>query len=177
MDFKNKKLKFAGDRIYLRTLEVIDATEEYCSWLNDLEINRFLATKSTTTAELRSYILKKNAQPDTLFLGIFFKDGDLHIGTITLRSIDLTAGKATIAMMIGNKNYWGKGLIGEAMRLLIDYCFKELDLKEIDLGVVAQNVSAIRAYEKIGFVETGRKLGVDYGKEKYDEIIMALKRK
>lgn len=167
-DFKSKKLKLAGERIYLRFMEISDATEEYCGWLNDPEVNRFLKTKSAAINELRAYIVKKNEQPDVLFFGIFLKDGDKHIGTITLRGIDLVAGKATIAMMIGNKNYWGKGLIGEAMRLLIDYSFRELDLKEINLGVASQNISAIRAYEKIGFAEIGRKS---------DEIIMALKRK
>ena len=171
-----KKLKLDGERIYLRTLEAADATEEYCGWLNDPEVNRFLVTKSSIVDELRSYIIKKTGQPDILFLGIFLKDGGKHIGTITLRGIDLTAGKATIAMMIGDKNYWGKGLIGEAMRLLTGYAFKNLDLKEIELGVVSQNVSAIRAYEKMGFIETGRKLGVKYGDENYDEIMMALKR-
>ena len=175
MSLKDKKLKFIGDRIYLRALETADATEEYVGWLNDPEVNRFLVTKSSTIDELRAYIAKKSGQSDILFLGIFLKDGDKHIGTITLRGIDLVNGKATIAMMIGNKNYWGKGLIGEAMRLLIDYSFWELGLKEINLGVVTQNVSAVRAYEKMGFIEVERRMNVKYGDESYDEIIMALK--
>lgn len=175
MDLKDKKLKLIGERIYLRLMEISDATEEYCGWLNDPEVNRFLVIKSSTVDESRVYIVQKNGQPDALFFGIFLKDDNRHIGTIKLESIDLVTGKAEIAMMIGDKNYWGNGLIGEAMRLLIEYSFKELGLKEIDLGVVAQNKSAIRAYEKMGFVETGRKLGVKYGNENYDEIIMALK--
>src|SRR3989338_402702 len=122
----SKKLKLTGERIYLRIMEESDATEAYCSWLNDPKVNRFLVTKSSTINELRDYIAKKIGRSDILFLGIFLKDDDKHIGTITLRGIDLASGKATIAMMIGNKNYWGKGLIGEAMRLLIDYSFREL---------------------------------------------------
>ena len=167
MDLKDKKLKLTGERIYLRLMGVSDVTEEYCSWLNDPEVNRFLETKSATIDGLRAYIAQKSGQSDILFFGIFLKDSDKHIGTMTLRGIDLTAGKATIAMMIGDKNFWGKGLIGEAMRLLIDYAFQKLGLGEINLGVLAQNVSAVRAYEKMGFVETGKS---------GDEIIMALKR-
>lgn len=171
-----KKLRLDGERIYLRLMEISDATEEYCGWLKDPRVNRFLVTKSSAVDELRSYIIKKTGQPDILFLGIFLKDDGKHIGTIKLEPIDLTAKKAEIAMMIGDKNFWGKGLIGEAMRLLIGYAFKKLNLKEIELGVVSQNVSAIRAYEKMGFIETGRKLGVKYGDENYDEIMMVLKR-
>ena len=176
MDLKDKKLKLTGERIYLRLMGVSDVTEEYCSWLNDPEVNRFLETKSATIDGVRAYIAQKSGQSDILFFGIFLKDSDKHIGTMTLRGIDLTAGKATIAMMIGDKNFWGRGLIGEAMRLLTNYAFEKLNLKEIDLGVVSQNVSAVRAYEKMGFVEVERKSNVKYGKENYEEIMMELKR-
>ncbi|MBI2063443.1 MAG: GNAT family N-acetyltransferase [Candidatus Yanofskybacteria bacterium] len=199
MSFKNKKLKFVGERIFLRTLGVDDATEEYAGWLNDPEVNRFLATKSATVDELRNYIIKKDEQDDALFFGIFLKDpvrglardevaspkdlgeatsNGTHIGTIKLEPIDLAGKKATIAMMIGNKNYWGKGLMPEATKLLINYCFSELGLDEVNLGVLDQNKSAIRAYEKVGFKETHRApKSVNYSGQVYDHVFMALRRK
>ena len=80
-------------------------------------------------------------------------------------------------MMIGNKNYWGKGLIPEATRLLIGYCFNDLVLDEVNLGVIDQNVSAIRAYEKVGFRETHREpKSVNYNGAVYDHVFMAIKR-
>lgn len=176
MDWKDKNLRLVGERIYLRPMRISDATEEYYSWLNDPEVNRFLETKSATIEGLHKYITKKSGQSDVLFCGIFLNDGDRHIGTITLREIDLATGKATIAMMIGNKNYWGKGLISEAMRLLIDYSFQKLELKEINLGVLAQNIPAIRAYEKMGFVEIERSKNVRRGDKSYDQVIMVFKR-
>lgn len=177
MSFKNKKLKFIGERIFLRTLEVDDATEEYTSWLNDPEVNRFLATKSATVESVRDYILQKREQDDALFFGIFLKENGAFIGTIKLEPIDLPDKKATIAMMIGNKNYWGRGLMPEATKLLINYCFGELGLDEVNLGVLDQNVAAIRAYEKVGFKETHRvPKSVNYSGVVYDHVFMVLKR-
>mgnify|MGYP001610838391 CR=1 FL=1 len=176
MSFKNKKLKFVGERIFVRTLEPGDATEEYAGWLNDPEVNRFLATKSATVDELRDYISKKDEQDDTLFFGIFLNDGT-HIGTIKLEPIDLVEKKATIATMIGNKRYWGRGFAPESSKLLIDYCFVELGLDEVNFGVLDKNTASIRAYEKLGFKETHRvPKSVNYGGQVYDHVFMALRR-
>lgn len=177
MDFKAKKLQFEGRRVFLRVLEATDGTEEYAHWLNDPEVNKFLATKSATVDEVKDYIIKKDNQDDALFFGIFLKENGTHIGTLKLEPIDLVGKKATIAVMIGNKNYWGKGYTPEAMKLLIDYCFDELKLNEVNLGVLDQNLGAIRAYEKLGFRETHREpKSVDYNGTVYDHVFMALRK-
>lgn len=173
MDFANKKLSLSGSRVILRILEDRDATERYAGWLNDPEVNRFLATKSATVTELREYIAKKHAQKDALFFGIYLKENDLIIGTVKLEPIELPKKRATIAVMIGEKTEWGKGYAGEAMKLLMDWCFDELGCEEVNLGVVAKNIAAIRAYEKLGFRETKRDLGyIRYGDELHDQVWM-----
>mgnify|MGYP002725587277 CR=1 FL=1 len=176
MDFTNASLTFDGPRITVRTMETSDATERYASWLNDPEINRYLGTKSATIEELRDYISNWNQQSNALFFGIFIKDG-AHIGTIKLEPIDIENKTAMIAIMIGDKSTWGKGYGSEAMKLLIDWCFEELKLEKITLGVVSTHMSAIQAYEKLGF--EGYEVEpqcLHYGDEVHDRLYMALKR-
>ncbi len=148
---QGKKVKIEGKRIYLRTLSEKSATKEYCGWLNNPEVNQYLETREATTAGLKKYIEKKNRNPNCLFLGIFFKENQKHIGNIKLEPIDFKNRKATIGILIGEKDYWGRGIGAEATALLVDYGFKDLNLKEINLGVRAQNKAAIRVYEKVGF--------------------------
>lgn len=175
--FAGVRRSFEGQRIVLRTMEESDATERYASWLNDPEVNRFLATKSATMEELRAYITQKNSQKDAVLFGVFLKDNGAHIGTVKLEPLELTKKQATIAVMIGDKSCWGKGYAGEAMQLLIEWCFTELGCTEVNLGVVAKNAAAIRTYEKLGFRETRRDPGyVQYGDEVHDQVWMALKR-
>ena len=81
-------LRAAGDRIYIETLGVPYATEEYASWLEDPEVHMYLETRSATVEELRAYIAEKDASPDALLCGIFLNDDDTHIGTIKLEPID-----------------------------------------------------------------------------------------
>jgi len=174
VELKRDGCKLQGPRVYLRVLSVSDATEDYAHWLGDPEVNRFLATKKATVPELREYITTKNQKENCVLLGIFLNEGPM-IGTVKLEYIDLTKGTADIAIMLGDRRHAGKGLGGEAMKILIDYAFLSLGLQEITLGVIAQNTGAIRAYERLGFRETSRKLGVvKYGQEVFDHVTMSL---
>ena len=150
-----------------------DATERYAGWLNDPEVNTYLTTKSATVPELRQFIITKNAQPDTLLFGIFLRENSVHIGTTKLEPIDRVNKKATIGILIGDKRYWGKGIASEAMSLLIDFCFSELRLDEVNLGVLAQNEAALRVYTKLGFREIRREMGaVHYANGIFDQVTM-----
>ena len=47
--------------------------------------------------------------------------------------------------------YWGKGLIPEAIKELMRYCFEELGLKTLWCGYFEGNEKSLRAQEKCGF--------------------------
>lgn len=175
MDFSFRTIHLEGTRLTLRTLKPEDATQTYADWLNDAEVHRYLETKSATIESVREYIEKRDAQDNCLFLGMYLKETDQHIGTIKLEPINLENGTATIAIMIGERSAWGKGYGPEAMRLLINYGFTSLGLNEIDLGVIADNIGAIRSYEKVGFKETKRThASVHYEDHLYDHITMTV---
>ncbi len=176
-ELKTSKQKLVGARVYLRALDANDATERYVSWLSDPKVNRFLATKRSTVVEQRQYITAKNGKDDCILLGIFLPEDDRMVGTVKLEYIDTAKGTADIAIMLGDRSVAGQGLGGEAMRILIDYAFGELGLREITLGVIAQHTGAVRAYEKLGFTETGRKHGaVTYNGETFDHLTMRLQK-
>lgn len=176
LKMKKIKIKIEGKRIFLRTLRGNDATKKYCGWLNDPQVTRYLATKRATIAGLKKYIQEKNESSNSLFFGIFLKQNRKHIGTVKLEPINFKESKATVGIMIGDKNYWGKGLAPETIKLLIDYAFQKLKLKEVNLGVISENKAAIRAYQKVGFkVDRINKKSVCYGDRVYDNLIMSVK--
>lgn len=57
---------------------------------------------------------------------------------------------------IGEKECWGKGYGREALQLLLDYAFLELNLHRVSLRVFSFNEKAIRLYERLGFKDEGR---------------------
>ncbi|KKN42515.1 hypothetical protein LCGC14_0712380 [marine sediment metagenome] len=147
----NKQVLLEGQRIYLRILTVNDASEKYCSWINDSDVNKFLESKKITIEELQEYIENKYNNLNCIFLGIFLKNNNVHIGNVKLEPIDFKEKKATLGILIGEKNCWGKGYATEALKMLISYSFNKINLKEIDLGVKKKNVGALKSYNKAGF--------------------------
>ena len=169
--------KIIGKRFYLRKLDLKDATQKYCSWLNDSAVNKYLETHQATIADIREYIKKQQTNPNSFFVGIFDKETNKHIGNMKLEPINWGKKNAMFGMLIGDKDYWGKGIGVEATRLLVDYAFNQMGLSEVVLGVVSENIPAIRVYKKVGFnVLKINKNAVQYGDNFFDQIIMSIKK-
>lgn len=50
-----------------------------------------------------------------------------------------------------SKAYWGRGLMPEAVKAVIDYCFRELKLDYLTCGHFVRNAQSARVIEKCGF--------------------------
>lgn len=169
--------KIIGDRVYLRQLNESDASQEYCDWLNDDEVNKYLETRQSTIDDLRQYIAKQLADINSFFVGIFDKTNDKHIGNIKLEPIDWAKKRAIFGILIGNKDYWGRGIGTEATKLIVDYAFNFLGLDEVELGVITENKRAIVAYEKAGFRVVGIKERViNHDGVLFDDAVMVIRK-
>lgn len=72
------------------------------------------------------------------------------------------------------KKYWHIGVGSAIMEALIELA-KEASLKNVELGVYADNERAIALYKRFGFEEIGRHRGrMCVDGEYYDEILMDL---
>lgn len=140
-----------GNVVFLSELTEDDATENYAHWLNDPEVNRWLETRNVTIPELKKYILEKRENPNAVLFGIFWNENGEHIGNIKLEPIDHEKKEATIGILVGEKEYWGKGAATEATNLATDYAFSVLKMRAVTLGVIPENKPALRVYEKCGF--------------------------
>jgi len=84
---------------------------------------------------------------------------DKLIGGVGLWVHSWSHSDAWLGISIGDREYWGKGYGTDAMRLMVQYGFIELNLRRISLGLHAYNERARKSYEKIGFKMEGRTRG------------------
>jgi RimJ/RimL family protein N-acetyltransferase len=95
------------------------------------------------------------------------------IGKTGLSSINYMHLTAELGIVIGEPDCRGKGYGTEATRLLLDYAFTTLGLHNVFLRVYAYNAPAIRAYEKAGFKEIGRRREAHrIGGKAFNEVYM-----
>lgn len=50
-----------------------------------------------------------------------------------------------------SKDYWGQGLMSEAVKAVIDYCFNTLKMSHLTVGHFIDNIRSKRVIEKSGF--------------------------
>jgi len=94
-----------------------------------------------------------------------------HLGLFGISAKD-RCGTVGIALL---RPHLGRGYGTDAMRLIVDYGFREVGLHRIQLGVYAYNARAIAAYRKAGFVEEGRQREVVYHDGRwYDDVQMSI---
>ena len=93
------------------------------------------------------------------------------IGQCALYNMEPVARTALIGIAIGDKNYWGQGYGRDAIRVLVAYGFRMLNLHRIWLDVQGRNARAQRAYRACGFVEEGRLRSHVWNNGQHDDLI------
>jgi RimJ/RimL family protein N-acetyltransferase len=123
--------------------------------MNDLDVYRYLESGGNYTIEKLSEYLSLVVAKPVLFWAIKIKETGKHIGNIKIDPLNTRHGLGEYAIMMGDRTEWGKGYAREASELVIRYCFDELNLRKITLGVVADNQTAVNLYHKLGFETEG----------------------
>ncbi|MFC1715762.1 GNAT family N-acetyltransferase [Candidatus Poribacteria bacterium] len=140
-----------GDRLYLRPVEVEDG-DAHVPWRSDAEIRQYMGMPSPTNRIRERESLEGCYKNDrNIHLGIALRKNDQLIGGIGLYYISMPHRHAELGILIGDRNCWSKGYGTEAMNLILEYGFNQLNLHRIYLFVLDFNPRAIRAYEKVGF--------------------------
>ena len=82
-------------------------------------------------------------------------DGDAVGGIGFLIGSDIHRRSAELGYWI-SEEFWGRGMMTEAIRAVTRYAFETFDLEHIFAGLFERNVGSRRVLEKAGFVLEGR---------------------
>jgi RimJ/RimL family protein N-acetyltransferase len=82
---------------------------------------------------------------------IMTTEGDFPIGYVTLKGVDHEEARAELGIAIMDGRYRSGGYGSDALALIAEYAFQNLQLSSIGLTVFPANARAIGAYKNIGF--------------------------
>ena len=150
-----------GNTIYIRPFltedaeALLDLLKKNRDFFEKFSMGRSEAyyTMESQLERIKQY--KEDGLTDQAYnFGIFKNDGAL-IGTINLFQVLRGSLQSAIIGYFLDKNHNGKGYTTEAVKLLVEYAFKELKLHRIEAGVMPHNIGSIRVLEKSGFHKEG----------------------
>jgi diamine N-acetyltransferase len=167
-----------GETIYLRALEPEDLEFLYLVE-NDENIWHVSNTQTPYSKFLiRQYL--QNAHQDIyeakqLRLVICESESDKTIGLIDLFDFDPKNHRAGIGILIHNTNQRGQGFGKQALQLVMDYSFNQLQIHNLYANIGTQNENSLHLFATFGFEKVGIRKEWNYiGNQYEDEVIFQL---
>lgn len=155
---------FRGSLVRLVAEEPETMSKAFTRWNLDSEYFRMLDSapqlmwSEKKWKEWLEKDLEKDPSRDLLF-GMRTLEDDRLIGFMALFDESWQHGDVLVAIAIGERDCWSKGYGTDAMRVMLDYVFNELNYRRLSLIVFEHNPRGIRSYQKAGFVLEGRVCG------------------
>ncbi len=166
---------FKGTVVQLRGLELEDA-KTINQLYNTLEARRFLDDPSPLSQDDIEEWIRKTWDARKTHSSYFFVIERIRpktfLGVCGLFHISKINQKAELMIAIYDKHLRGKGYGSEALKLLLSFGFRQLNLRRIFLFTHEINEQAQHVYEKIGFKPGGRRRQASLFEGKYHDILL-----
>lgn len=149
------EVNIEGKLIRIREKRVEDIPDEY-AWRVDEELSRLDATRPLTMSydDFLKYSKEEMQFPNfrSKRLAVETNEG-VHIGNVMYYDLNMRNAETELGIMIGNKEYWGKGYGTDIVKTLLKHLFEDLKLERVYLHTLAWNYRAQSSFSKSGFRE------------------------
>jgi diamine N-acetyltransferase len=167
-----------GKNIYLRALEPEDLDFIYA-----LENNESIWEVSNTQTPYSRFLIRQyleNAHQDIyeakqLRLAICHNETAETLGLIDIFDFDPKNNRAGVGLLIGSQANRSKGIGSEALELVINYTFQQLQVHQLYANIGSDNEISLQLFTKFGFQKIGIKKDWNKVNNDYkDELLFQL---
>ena len=148
-------LRLETERFVVRSMRPKDITDTYRSWWADTDIMQGLnrPPKIWEEEDLIKY-LQSFDNKTSFHLGLYLKEKPGFIGFHCLwHNPEQETAKTMI--VIGDKGYWGKGVVQEVRETTLSFLFQTLRVHKVIGEVMGRNTPSIFNYQAQGFACEG----------------------
>lgn len=125
-------------------------------WINEREqIINNSSYKPVSAVEHQEWFHAIQQRKDMFIFGIYSLESKKLIGSCQLHSIQTVHRNAELQIRIGDVQERGRSYGTDALKLLLDFAFKDLNLHRVYLHVFSSNDTALHVYKKLGFTHEG----------------------
>jgi RimJ/RimL family protein N-acetyltransferase len=162
-----------GEGLSLRPLRPSDADGPYPGWLNDpvvCEYNSHHVFPYHHELALQ-YITNARTTRAEIILAIEDDASGCHIGNIALQRINLIDRTAEFSILLGDREFWGKGVGRRAGRPLLRHGFDAVGLNRIGCGTSSDNQAMRRLATRLGMREEGVRRAAIWKNGRFVDIV------
>lgn len=149
-------MEIRSKRLIIRDSVFADCDLFYQWEIQDYIRKCFSISKGETKEEIFKRFILRSEDPTMRQYTIVLAENGLPIGRVYLTRYDESLRNVDInRIYIGREEYLRKGLGEEALRLLLNYFFVELQMERVELNHYPDNKRAAALYKKVGFQYEG----------------------
>lgn len=167
------KIMLRDEIIYLRRLESTDLDLTW-KWINTPEIFLTMGVNAPVSKSAQQrWFENLDKSNDKIVFAICLHEKKLHVGNISLDSIDWRHRNARLAIFIADKSYHRKGIGSRAVNLALEYAFNYYNLHRIYLKIDAERERELfDFYGRFGFRKEGYLVEHEFKNGKYIDKIL-----
>lgn len=145
-------MSIESDSITLRKYNFLDI-QCWQKWEQDTKVQAFLPEPriEMNNEEQQKYLQDCLEEKDAMYWSIIDKETNKCIGSIALTDINDYHGLAELGIIIGETEYWGKGIAKNAIQMVIEKALKTRKLRRILAEFEVQNEGMKKALIAVGF--------------------------
>lgn len=147
-----------SDRLILRKFSIDDAEDMFHNWASDSAVVDFLSwephSSIDVTRQVISTWISAYESDSTYNWCIVMKDTGKAIGHISATQINEKNQRCELDYLLG-KAYWNKGIMTEALKLVIDFLFDEVGINRIQAKHDIDNPASGKVMQKAGMKYEG----------------------
>ncbi len=160
------------ERLILRKMVLNDA-EAVFAYASNSEVSRYTLWETHRSIEdSRAFLefatqkYENGGEPDW---GIVYRGNGCLVGACGLVNWEAEHARAEVGFVL-SREYWGRGLMSEAVRAILRFGFERMNLNRIEARCIAENAASARVMEKAGMFYEGTLRQREYIKGAYRDI-------
>lgn len=175
---KVRALALETERFRLIPIRPLSLAISTLHWTKDSDLFVSLGWRASGWTPRRWWRhLRHQVRGNRICHGIWPKSGGPCIG-LHMTSVSQDAQTAGIGVVIGERDWWGKGVVTEAREAIVGDIFERLKMERVWAQVWARNLPSVYNHRRLGFIHEGtmRSAAVEADGTRVDVLIFAMLR-
>lgn len=163
-----------NERLRLREMTMEDA-EAIFAIRGDYEVTKYNIGAPYPTIERAQKLIagmkEEYLAQSEIRWGITIKPYDEVIGMVGFNYWNRQDNRASVGFDL-NRSYWRRGIMAEALRLIVIFGFEEMGLNRIEADASIHNAASINLMKSLGFVQEGVQREQYYEDGVYHDLVL-----
>jgi len=146
-----------SDSYFLRE-QTLDDAQDFLEYYSDPLVSKHIISfipKNIEEAKNEvKYWMNVSSYNDGIYFAIARKSDNKMIGSVGVSGANRTHNRIEASYDLA-KEYWGRGIMTEALKAVLKYAFEELKFNRIEAFAVPENIGSHKVLEKCGFQMEG----------------------